>query len=145
MNGGAVKNGKASNAGGLVFGDTGSELTFAGGTVNCNITDSTTKCVYAKGTAVLTGSADVSQIRLTKVASKSIIIRGKYTGSAQVTYTAATNDQLMNGDVIGISENADLTSAKVTIYKRACYVVADGDELKISFAKPANRKTGFCD
>ena len=145
MNGGTVEKGKATNAGGLIFGDSNTEMAFTGGTVSCDITDSTTKCVYAKGKISLTGSAEISQIRLSKVADKKLTIKGKFTGSAQVTYTAATNDTLMDGDVIGVSENADMTEAKLTIYERACYIVADGNELKISFAKPANRKTAYCD
>lgn len=145
MNGGSITKGKASNAGGLVYGETNTEMTFTSGTVSCDITNSTTKCVFTRGQVNLSGSANISQIRLTKVADKKLTIRGEYVGTTQITYTSTTNDTLMDGDVIGVSENADMTEAKITIYERACYVVADGNDLKISFAKPAGRRTAYCD
>lgn len=145
MNGGSITKGKASNAGGLVYGETNTEMTFTGGTVSCDITNSTTKCVFTRGRINLSGSANISQIRLTKVADKKLTIRGEYVGTTQITYTSTTNDTLMDGDVVGVCENADMTEAKLTIYERTCYIVADGNDLKISFAKPAGRRTAYCD
>ena len=142
--GGTIAKGYAKNVGGAVYTDSNTTMTLYGGAIN-NGTAGTSDCVYAKGAVILTGNANVTQLRIGSLAPKKLIFKDAYEGKVQLCFTASNYLYFVDGDVIGTSENADLTGSKITVYGRSCYVVADGSDLKISLAKPAGKKTAYCE
>ncbi len=124
MFGGEVSGGVASNAAGTIFGESTSTLNFYGGKVLMGTATAAAPCIYNKGRVLLAGDASVAQILL-KVTSDAgapaladmLTVSGAYTGTTVLRSVSAGQD-------IGISDGADLSNAKLTIYNKSSLKVS---------------------
>ncbi|MBO5868426.1 MAG: MBL fold metallo-hydrolase, partial [Oscillospiraceae bacterium] len=141
--GGTISKGKAGNVGGTLYTDTNACLESCGGNIY-NGSASVSDCIFAKSVVTLSGDGYITQLRMASLVPEKLIVKGVYTGRAQLCFLSSDYLYFMDGDVIGTCDDADLTGAKLSVYGRSCYVKADGDDLKISFAKPVAHKTAYC-
>ncbi len=126
MYGGRVDSCIATNAGGNVFVQTGGAVELYGGV----LTGGSKRDVYCKGTALVEGDAVVGVIHMTE---PKLTVRGNYTG-----YMVVSMATFLDGQLVGISDGAQLRYAKVSVSQQDnfLYLVVDGDTLKFSKYQP---------
>ena len=127
MYGGLLTGGLCDNAGPTVFVETTGVLNVSGGSLEMGtVGTSSTSCVYNRGTAIISGDADVAYL-LNKPNAKlngpvlgdMLIVRGDYTGTLGCGVSG-----IAVGMDIGNFEDGSLDNATVTMNKGTTYKIA---------------------
>lgn len=143
MYGGAVKDGAVSNAGANIFVTPAGAFKMCSGTVSGGTGSSS---VYCQGSLLLSGDAAVNKVYMTyKSGGPSIdamlTVEGDYIGSALLEINGMTFSE---GTVVGISKDADLRHASISIEDCSLLVTAEGNTLKLTETLPAVTKEAYC-
>ena len=148
ISGGTLTGGQCSNAGGTIYTAEASELNLLGGSIeNGTATVSATKCSRIRGNVTLSGSANVADLYLWKNTNATdsyalLTVKDAYTGTANLTFYGATAETLVNGTVIGNSDNANLTEADLTVAKTTLKPMVIGTKLVLG--EPLNHVCEYC-
>ena len=144
--GGEVSGG-AAKAGGNIYADASStyigKVNFYGGTVGANVkvpgASTSGKCVVTRGSAVLSGDANVTNLMLSSYdygdpLCERLIIKGAYTGTAEITVSSYAGEL-----DVGSGLNADLTGANITFTHTAAdsKILFYGKDLLLAKELPA--------
>lgn len=144
MSGGTIAGGTASNAAGTFYSAAGSTLDMSGGTIK-NGKCGTGSCTFLRGHTILSKTATISQVHYTSVKPDLLTIKGEYVGSVVLSYTSAHLLKLIGGDILGSSDNADISKARIALHSRLIYVAVEGDKIVVSYAKPVATKMEYCE
>ena len=147
IHGGTLTGGQCSNAGGTIYTAEASELNLLGGSIENGQTDKVASCSRIRGNVTLSGSANVADLYiwpgdLEKDLFALVTIKDAYTGTAKLTFYGATAETLVNGTVIGNSDNADLAEANLTIAKTTLKPMVIGTKLVLG--EPLNHVCEYC-
>lgn len=123
--GGSVVGGKVGTYGGALWVQSGGTLKVAGGSVVSG-TAPTAPCVYAHkdSKVILSGNGNVDNIAFVSTDADTFTVSGKFTGKAELTW-----DNLTSGTVIGISDNADISGANLTVAGSKLTPMVSGDSI----------------
>ena len=125
--GGSIVGGTAASYGGALWLPAGGTVKVAGGSVVSG-TAPVGPCIYANYNAkvILSGNAQVDNIAFTANDADNLTISGKFTGRAELSW-----DDLTSGTAIGISDNADLTGAALTVKGSALTPMVSGNNIVV--------------
>ena len=143
MYGGTVTGGYASNAGGNIFITPTGSFRMEGGEVSAPAKG---KSIYCQGPITLAGNATVDEIYFKQKengteAAAMLTIEGAYIGAATLEYYDLT---FAEGTVFGISDNADLSHASISITDCQLLPTAEGTALKVVSSLPVITKEAYC-
>lgn len=125
--GGSVVGGKVGSYGGALWVQSGGTLKIAGGSVVSG-TAPTAPCVYAHqdSKVILSGDGQVDNIAFVETDADTFVVSGKFTGKAELSW-----DNLTSGTVVGISDDADLTGATLTVQGSALTPMVSGNNIVV--------------
>ncbi|MBR4863410.1 MAG: hypothetical protein IKU07_02440 [Oscillospiraceae bacterium] len=143
MYGGCVKDGVASNAGANVFVTPAGSLNMYSGVISGG---SGSSSVYCQGSLKLAGDAQLNKAYLTyknggPALTEMVTVQGAYIGNALLDFATLTAAE---GAVIGISDNADLRHAGISIEDCSFALVAQEGKLVLTKNLPVYTKDGYC-
>ncbi len=141
--GGKLHCGNVGGVGGSIFMGPAGKLTVSGGQISG---ETPAACVQGAVLLEKDGTIDRLQLRLKSggpALGKQLTIKDTYSGTVALQfYDPEADASLVDGGVIGISENADVRHASISVLDSnkaavSLYVTPQGEELKLSAQAPA--------
>ena len=131
VRGGTITGGTSGGTGGTMIIASDSKVILSGGTVENGTATSNGPCVYFNSgtTLELSGDATAASLQFESLAAKPITVTGAYTGSFTLMGSAK---HLVDGYVVGVSNNADLSMADITVDAEDMNLCVRGETLRIS-------------
>ena len=135
--------GGSGKTGDSIHATTPSVLNISGGTV----TDGAASGIYLENgsTMNLSGSAVLGTVKFNNLSQKPLTISGAYTGSFKLA--ASSSKYLVDGYVVGVSDDADLSGAKIKVDADDMKLCVRGDTLRCSLVgdvAPKVYEAGYC-
>ena len=127
--GGTIEGTTVSEQAGAVNLGSGSKLNMYGGTITTG-TAPVGNCVYVNSSSKvkLSGDANVGELYFTGAPASSLTISGAYTGTVSLNAKTA----IAEGSTIAVSDNADLSNAKISVVGLSAVVSVSGNNVVVS-------------